>query len=105
ERHFDALRHVLQDLAVDTFQRWAHVFEAWQGPLGLVPVNAPLFLFPGVLARGKRLVVDPATLFKLAFKDAPLAVREIDAVFERFTHQTPFWFSMECWTTSSVTAP
>src|SRR5690606_6353028 len=24
ERHFDALRHVLQDLAVDTFQRWAH---------------------------------------------------------------------------------
>ena len=43
--------------------------------------------------------------WKLLLKDTPLAVGEVDAVFERFAHQTPFWFSMYCWTTSRVTAP
>ena len=38
------------------------------------------------LAFGKRLVVGPAAFLKLLLKDSPLAVREVDPVFEALSH-------------------
>jgi len=38
------------------------------------------------LAFGKQFVIHPAAFFKLLLKDAPLALREVDAVFESFAH-------------------
>ncbi len=45
---------------------------------------ASLIIRPRAL--GKRLVVGPATFLKLLLKDAPLAVRKVDPVFEALTH-------------------
>jgi hypothetical protein len=40
----------------------------------------------GITTNLKRLVVDPSAFLKLVLKDTPLAVGEIDAVFEGFSH-------------------
>jgi hypothetical protein len=51
-------------------------------PPGFIPARGALLL----LAIDERLVVHPAAFLKLLLKDAPLTVREIDAVFEGFAH-------------------
>jgi hypothetical protein len=49
-------------------------------------------LLIGITPSCKRLIIDPSAFFKLLLKNAPLAVGEIDAVFECLTHYTPFGF-------------
>jgi hypothetical protein len=39
----------------------------------------------GIPTNFKRLVIDPAAFLKLALKDAPLAVRKVDAIFKSFS--------------------
>ena len=40
----------------------------------------------GIPPCGKHLIVDPPAFLKRVIEDAPLAVREIDSVLERFSH-------------------
>src|SRR6266511_4180261 len=104
ERQINPHLNVLQHLGMHQLQRRALGFPARQQRLGIVQPKRSAFGMR-VSPRRKRLVVDPPARLKLLLKDAPLAVREIDAVFVGFAHHTFFCCSMYCWTTSSVTAP
>ena len=104
ESHPDA--DVLAYLTVDEFQGGSHQLPDGQHSLRVVQPQrlAPLLICP--LAFSKRLVIRPTTFLKLLLKDTPLAVREVDSVFEALAaHHTLFWSSMYCLTTSKVTAP
>jgi hypothetical protein len=71
---------------MDEFQRGPNILPNGELSLRLVPVRRALLLLIGTLAIGKRLVVHPSAFLKLLLKDTPLAVREVDAVFEALTH-------------------
>ena len=86
ERQINPLRDVLQDHRMHQLQRRAIRFPDRKQALGFVPIRGALFFFVGTLAIGERFVIDPTAFFKLLLKDVPLAVREIDAIFEGFSH-------------------
>ena len=85
ERQVNPHLDVLQDLAMYQFERGARLFPEWQQRLCVIQPKRDAFGI-GITARGKGLVIDKAAFLKLLLKDTPLAAREIDAVFEGFSH-------------------
>jgi hypothetical protein len=89
----NTLRDVLQHLRMHQFERWSRFLPERQHGFRLVPGERNA-LFVGITTRHKCLVINPPAFLKLLPKNAPLAVREVDAIFERLAYQTPFWLSM-----------
>jgi hypothetical protein len=78
---------------MNQLQCWPIFFPEWEQAFGFVPIRGALLFFVGAFAIGERLVIDPTAFLKLLLKDTPLAVREIDAVFEGFSHTFSITYS------------
>jgi hypothetical protein len=81
----NALCHVLQHLAMHQLERWSRFLPLRQHGFRLIPGERNALLIRITTGR-KGLVVDPSALFQHRIQDTPLAVRQIDAVFEGFSH-------------------
>jgi hypothetical protein len=77
--------NVLQHLGMHDLQRLPLAFPDREKGLGIVEPKRSTFGMR-VSPRLKRFIIDSPAFLKLLLKDAPLAVREIDAVFEGFSH-------------------
>src|SRR5689334_24038687 len=73
-------RHVLQDLRVDTGQRWALRFEHGQRRLLVVEAQRLLALLPGVAPFGQQVIPQPAALLQLPREEPLLFFGRVQAV-------------------------
>jgi hypothetical protein len=79
--------HILKDLGVDLVKTIAFKFQSWQFGLLLVERRGFLGFFVGVAFLLKPVIIQPATLFQLLFKQTGLFLGWINSVLKRFSHK------------------
>jgi hypothetical protein len=82
------LRHILQHLGMDGFQRRPFTFQQGNAPFGFVPIRRALLVFPRRFAVGKRVVVQPAAFFKHLREKPLLALCRSKSELIRFRHMS-----------------
>ena len=78
--------NILQDLAVNTPQRWVLCFYRAKGPLLIVQAERLLSFFPSRFSLFQEMVVQPATFAKRPLHKCRLMLSRIQPVLEGFTH-------------------
>ncbi len=83
---FNPFGHILQDLRVDRGKGGTFLFQDRDTFLGVIPGDILLSLFPGILAIGQGLIVEPAALFQGGFKLLQLLPGRIQPILKRLSH-------------------
>lgn len=84
-----ATLNILKHLRVDNAERGAFPLPPWEKLAGAVVIDRLLPFLPSITTIGKRLIVDPATLFKHLLKNCLLGLSRIKAIAIGFKHSDP----------------